>query len=67
MVLACHVISQGRVSYRPAKSGGHRHCGSGDIMFYLLKTELQDPLASIRHYCLISQGHGLKVHGMSYY
>ena len=33
MVLACHVISQDRVSYRPARFGGHRHCGSGDIMF----------------------------------
>ena len=40
-VLVCHVISQGhvtkgdqepiKVNYNLAKSGGHRHCGSGNM------------------------------------
>ena len=27
------------VSHHPAKFGGHRHCGSGDIMFSVAKEE----------------------------
>ena len=29
--------------------------------------KIPDALASIRHYCLSSKGHGLKTHGISYY
>ena len=28
-----------KVSYRPAKFGGHRHCGSGNIMFLVAEDE----------------------------
>ena len=27
------------VSHRPAKLSGHRHCGSGDIMFLVIEEE----------------------------
>ena len=27
------------VSHHPAKFGGHRHCGSGDIMFLFAEEE----------------------------
>ena len=37
------------VSHHPAKFGGHRHCGCGDVM--LLKSKIPDALASICHYC----------------
>ena len=56
MFLVCHVALQdhmkkGRaalwwelliVSYRFPKSGGHRHCGSGDIMILVFLMFLQD-------------------------
>ena len=38
------------VSHDPAKCGDHRHCGSGDIMFELVKRKILDALASIPHY-----------------
>ena len=51
MVLFCHVVSQDHVikescdfqggaitvSYHPAKFGGRRHCGSGDIMILVCR------------------------------
>ena len=39
----CHVIlwvgAPHGLSHDPAKFGGHRHCGSGDIMFLVAKEE----------------------------
>ena len=55
------------VSHHSAKFGGHRHCGSGDIMFLVAKEEnyrwshFNPPLL------FISKGHGLKAHSKSYY
>ena len=53
------------VSHHPAKSGGHRHCGSGDIMF--LGVQEQDSSYSRLNLPLlfISKGHGLKIHHIS--
>ena len=47
MVLVCHVISQDhqvpiKVSYYPAKFGGHRHSDSGDIVVFVFHVILQD-------------------------
>ena len=33
----------------------------------MLKRKIPDAVTSIRHYFLISKGHGLKAHGISYY
>ena len=76
MVLACHVISQDdvikgscdcMVSHHPAKFDGHRHCGSGDIIF--LVAEEENSRYSLFNQPLLysSNGHGLKAHGISYY
>ena len=40
------------VSHHPVKFGGHRHCGSGDIMFLVVEGRIPDALASIRYYYL---------------
>ena len=54
------------VSYHLVKFGGHRHCGSGDIMLLLAEgknsrcSRFNPPLL------FISKGHGLKVHDISY-
>ena len=40
------------VSHHPAKFGGHRPCGSGDIIFFVAEKEISDAVASIRHYRL---------------
>ena len=58
-------------SHHSAKFGGHRHCGSEDMMF--LEVEGQDyicprfslPLLFIKE-IYIYKGNGLKVHGISY-
>ena len=53
MVFVYHVISHQRfmcfysqeliqVSYHPAKFGGYRHSGSGDIMVFVCHVTLQD-------------------------
>ena len=36
------------VSHHPAKFGGHRHCGSGDIMF-LVAEEKKFPMLSLQY------------------
>ena len=38
------------VSHHLTKFGGHRQCGSGDMMF--LVVERQHTLALVCHYCL---------------
>ena len=48
------------VSHHPGKFGDYRHCGSGDICFWLLKRKIPDVLASIRHYCLFLKDMGWK-------
>ena len=41
------------VSHYPARSGGHRHCGSGDMIFSLVEEQdIPHALAKIRLYCL---------------
>ena len=51
------------VSHHPAKFGGHRDCGSGDMMFLVLERKH----SACPHFNLpllfISKGHGLKAHG----
>ena len=50
------------VSHHPAKSGGHRHCGSAD-MFLLF--EEQDSTCLLKPPSLfISNAHGMKAHGI---
>ena len=54
-IMACHMILQGHVTkgpsnfmggslsrYCPAKFGGHRHCGIGDIMVLVFHVILED-------------------------
>ena len=61
------------VTHRPAKFGDHRHCGSGDIMFLVAEEEnsicsrFNPSLLFNPALLFISKGHGLKVHGISYY
>ena len=54
------------VSHHSAKFGNHEHCGSGDIF---LVAEEENSRCS--HFnlplLLISKGHELKAHGISYY
>ena len=40
------------VSHHPLKFGGHRPCGSGDIIFFVAEKEISDAVASIHHYRL---------------
>ena len=53
------------VSHHPAKFGGYRHCGSGDVF---LVAEEEDSRCSRFNPPLlfISGGHGLKAYGRSY-
>ena len=55
------------ISHHPAKFGDHRHCDSRDIMF--LGADEENSRCSCLNLPLlfISKGHGLKVHGISYY
>ena len=50
----------------PATFGVHRHCGSGDMMLSVV--EGKNSLCSCLNSPLlfISNGHGMKAHGMSY-
>ena len=45
------------VSHHPLKFGGHRPCGSGDIIFFVAEQELP----------FIFHGHELKTRGISFY
>ena len=51
------------VSHHPAKSGCPRHCRTGDVF---LVAEEEDSRCSPFNSPLISKGHGLKAHGISY-
>ena len=61
------------VSHHPEKFGNHSHCGSGDIMFLVAEEEesrcsrFNLPLLFNPPLLFISEGHGLKAHGISYY
>ena len=55
------------VSHHLAKFGGHRHCGSGDIMFLLAEEENSRCFRFSPLIRFISKGHGLKAHDISYY
>ena len=44
------------ISHQPAKSGGHKYCGSEYLMLSMLKRKIPDALASICHYCLSVKG-----------
>ena len=54
------------VSHHPAKFGGHRHCGSGDVMSLVVEEEDLRCSCSNPQLLFISKGHGLKRYGMSY-
>ena len=54
------------VSHHPAKFDGHRHCGSGDLMFLVVEEQDSTCLRFNPPLLFISKGHGLKAHGMSY-
>ena len=53
------------VSHYPAKFDGHRHCGNGDMMFFVV--EGQDSICPRFNPPLlfISKGYGLKAHGIT--
>ena len=61
------------VSPHPAKFGDHRHCGSGDIKFLGAEeknsrcSHFNPPLLFNPSLLLISKGHRLKAHSMSYF
>ena len=46
------------VSHHPAIFGGHRHCGSRDIIFYLLKSKIP-PACLNQSLLLISKAQGM--------
>ena len=53
------------VSNHPAKFGGHRHCGSGDIIFLIAEEEDSRCSRFNPPLLFISKGNGLKAHGIS--
>ena len=53
------------VSIHPAKFGGHRHCGSGDIIFLIAEEEDSRCSRFNPPLLFISKGNGLKAHGIS--
>ena len=55
------------VSHHPAKFGGHRHCGSGDMIFLVAEEENSKCSCFNLPLLFISKGHWLKAHGISYY
>ena len=55
------------VSHHSGKFGGHRHCVSGDIMFLVAKDENSRCSRFNPPLLFISEGHGLKAHGISCY
>ena len=36
------------MGYHPAKFGGYRHCGSGDIMFLVVSSKQEDSISSLK-------------------
>ena len=54
------------VNHHPATFGGHRHCGSGDIMLLVAEEENSRCSCFNPPLLFISKGHGLKAHGISY-
>ena len=55
------------ISQYPAKFGGHRHCGSGDIMILVAEDENSRCSNFNPPLLFISIGHGLKAHVISYH
>ena len=55
------------VSHHPAKCGGHKHCGSGDIMFLVAEEKNSKCSRFSSSLMFICKGHGLKAQGISYY
>ena len=54
------------VSQNPANFGGHAHYGNGDIMFLVVEEEDSRCSRFNPPLLFISEGHGLKAHGISY-
>ena len=52
------------VSYHPAKLDGHRHCGSGDIMFLVVEGQDSTCPRFKLPVLFISIEHGLKAHSI---
>ena len=66
MVLVCHMTFYENVlSHHPANFCGLRHCGSGDIIFLVVKEE-DSRFSCFNPPLLFSKGHSLKAHGISY-
>ena len=55
------------VSHHPAKFGGHRHCGSGDIMLLVAEEENSKCSRFNPPYCLFVKDMGWKHSEISYY
>ena len=53
------------VSNHPATFGGHRLCGSGDIMLLVAEEENSRCFRFNPPLLFISEGHGLVAHGIS--
>ena len=77
MVLVCHVISQNHVIERLCSFMGWclscqvtilwlRHCGSGDMMFLVVKGQDSTGPCFSPPLVFISKGHGLKACGITY-
>ena len=52
-------------SHHPAKFGGHRHCGSGDMFLVTKEEDLRCSYFNPQ-LLFVSKGHGLKAHDISY-
>ena len=39
------------VSHHPANFGGHRHCGSGDMILIVVEGQIPHALSQIRNHC----------------
>ena len=52
------------VSHHPAKLGGHRHCGSGGIMFLVAEEQNSTCSRFNPPLLFISKGHGLETHSI---
>ena len=53
------------VNHHPANFGGHRHCGSGDMMFLVVEGRNSKCPLYYPSWLFISKGHGLKVYNIS--
>ena len=55
------------IIHNPAKVGGHRHCGSGDIMFLVDEEENSRCSRFNPRLLFISKGHELKAHDICHF